>query len=220
MNPHLVFSYEQIMRRNGCKSVNFCHQIITRQLSSIPASVIKEQRAKITDRACFVIFWGAQNIAGERSLKIPYSTIDVKSSCSCSVIATYQKIEQESIVFYLPTRTDSATLDLIQGWGSRKVVNKLVKPFIRVLIINFDQGKGISKRNNTNIGQYYIDNASKCRQQAREFQGMEQLVVYINQSIQYPNNTAVLGCISRDRLRVQTRINLAFGSELLVDSKL
>ena len=29
---------------------------------------------------CFVIFWGAQNIAGESSLKIPYGTIAVKDS--------------------------------------------------------------------------------------------------------------------------------------------
>ena len=28
-------------------------------------------------RACFVIFWGRKNIAGECSLKIPYSTIAV-----------------------------------------------------------------------------------------------------------------------------------------------
>ena len=31
----------------------------------------------MNNRACFVVFWGAQNIAGESSLKIPYSTIAV-----------------------------------------------------------------------------------------------------------------------------------------------
>ena len=39
----------------------------------------RKQRAKITDTACFVIFWGAKNIAGECSLKIPYSTIAVNT---------------------------------------------------------------------------------------------------------------------------------------------
>ena len=34
-----------------------------------------------------MIFWGAQNIAGERSLKIPYSTIAVKNELSSSSLS-------------------------------------------------------------------------------------------------------------------------------------
>ena len=39
-----------------------------------------EKRAKILYRACFVIFGGAEIIAGERSLKIPYGTKAVNIS--------------------------------------------------------------------------------------------------------------------------------------------
>ena len=44
-------------------------------------------------RACFVIFWGAQNIiAGEHSLKIPYGTIAVKYD------SMYGKLNFQSIL--------------------------------------------------------------------------------------------------------------------------
>ena len=40
-----------------------------RHVSLILASIVEKQRAKIPYRACFVIFWGRKNIAGESSLK-------------------------------------------------------------------------------------------------------------------------------------------------------
>ena len=43
--------------------------------------------ASLTYRACFVIFWGAQNIVGERSLKITDNTIAVNQQHCSSQLA-------------------------------------------------------------------------------------------------------------------------------------
>ena len=45
----------------------------------------------------------------------------------------------------LPTRRDSATLHS----GVADCIHLLIIPFIRVLIINFNHGEGISKQNKT-----------------------------------------------------------------------
>ena len=47
----------------------------------------------MNDRACFVIFWGAQNIAGERSPQIPYSTIAVNTYCSISLFMNHGDLQ-------------------------------------------------------------------------------------------------------------------------------
>ena len=70
------------MRLNGQTSSNFTlTNNATAEFDSGPkyriCVGIEGQNKSIERVLCFVIFWGAKNIAGECSLKIPYSTIAV-----------------------------------------------------------------------------------------------------------------------------------------------
>ena len=68
------------------------------------------------DRACFVVFWGAQNIAGESSLKIPYSTIAVKTQIQ------YWDVHDVTSQYF-------SILTQLQWYGSFRVVACYNRPF-------------------------------------------------------------------------------------------
>ena len=57
--------------------------------------------------ACFVIFWGAQNIAGESSLKIPYGTKAVNMPVTVTVPSSSPKFH--CTAFFLLNTTVSNT---------------------------------------------------------------------------------------------------------------
>ena len=78
MDPHLVFLYQKNNKAQRSNISQFFLTIITRHTCSILGQLSRNKGQKYHYRACFMIFWGRKNIAGECSLKIPYSTIAVK----------------------------------------------------------------------------------------------------------------------------------------------
>ena len=112
-----------------------------------------------------------------------------KSTTSCSVTAVQQRIERNPII-YLPTGTlhthrSQSHNKVPQLTGNHTTQCMLFIPFVRVSIINFDQGGRISKQNK--IIQYYTNDKTiiylRCLKQLRWVE--EQLFVHSNQSILY-----------------------------------